>query len=1464
MGSEPLDSSRPTVVVGGDAGSADWVALQARLADLALGSSSLALPLLQATQSRHLAFLPPEALELDLDDPQQREFGDYELCEKLGQGGMGVVYRARQKSLDREVAVKLLAAGPWASKQFVERFHREAQSAARMQHPNIVAIYEVGVRHELNYFSMALVRGESLAGRLARLGPLAPREAAAMMRTVAEAVDYAHRLGVLHLDLKPGNVLLDERGEPQVADFGLARRLDESMAVDSDEVSGTPSYMAPEQATLKTRKLTPATDVYGLGAILYELLTGRPPFLAATPQETLKRVATVAAERVRALRPEVPADLEAICLKCLEKDSAQRYPGAQALVQDLSAFLDGRPVSVRPLSAPERLLRAARREPRMAAALGAFVLALMAGLTATAVQWRRADANAEQARDRSWVLRAQAAQAALAEGDGFRGLRDLVANLGEMEAAGATAEAAAERQRIGTLLENAPRLVDLVRVQQGFSIHSLAMAPDGGSFAVTLHAASGERSVRAFDTATLSERWTTSTQAWAPALPWAGMPHGWLRYTRDGSRLIATMPHQSPFPFPRVADSMPLDARGGALLAPPFIDATFYDMVASDDARIALVRWRVDPSHRFPDSGQFFRIDGWQPIGPRHRFVAELQTDSWLPTADGGAWLGTSGSSEARLHDLGSLALRWRIALPPGDMIRGWRFSADGRHLALGTADGRVLLVDPRDGRHEALRASPAAPVRWLEFDAEARTLAARAEDGTIAAWDVATRAPRMTPISGPPDEGRAVQVAGDTLFLAIGPELHAWTLPPRASFDNVAVAAPARIRNRRSMMGHGYGVHAPSRLLAVAGTDGSIGLWRLPAPALQAARAAPLPSRTQHFDGRSVVAVDGHRVQVRELFTDAPLSPVWAFPDPVRIAERSHDGRRLAVVAGRTVHVIDLADGSPVGTPIVLPQSPLRVDLAAAAPVLALATGEYAGDSFRERIHLVDLERGVLRVETAAPAGPVQMFRLDPTGQRLLVGNWQLRDSSVRLAVLALDGSPGCPSLAPEGLNFPGDVAFAADGRTAWMYASLPQRRGALLRLDLAACSEIARFPLQHGTVMPHLLADRDGVVAHRQTGDMLTRFAADGSRRDVPGMVTGLPLGVFALDAGGRRAVLAARNGVQVVDLVRGEQLSGLLAAPIAGDDVIAEVMLAPDGGTVLARSARGRWLAWRVPATAHDLGFLEQLATVLEPRNADAPLDPAALDALRVRLRAADAAAQPQAPATAPAEIVFAPEPAAAPEPRFVPLDLAPAINATLNGGGWPVRGSMGGDTPTLPMGPQRLHGIDWRVDGGVQLSWGGAAASLHPTQRASAEVPVPGVAARRVHLLMLVHIPVDPRQGPSRAATVVLRDAAGRETPLEVRMIRDVVTRGQPDLAMPSARIGWIGVSGPELRGGEVRASDTTSFVYAVSLDVPPGTGPVHELRLETRDGPMEAPLFYAVTLERDVEGAPADSNAAAIR
>ena len=259
------------------------------------------------------------------------KLGDYQVVRKIGQGGMGVVYRAFQRSLDREVALKLLSGGIWAAPEFVATLRSEARHAALLQHPNIVAVHEIGDYDGQISYAMQLVEGRTLAERLQQEGPLPPREAALLLRTVAEAVDYAHRQGMLHLDLKPGNVILGNDHVARITDFGLARRLGADGLVDNERVSGTPGYMAPEQVQVHGQKLSPATDVWGLGAILYEALTGHPPFEGESPQAVVGLVLAGTVRGPRRYNEALPRDLEAICLRCLQKDPARRYPSARAL-----------------------------------------------------------------------------------------------------------------------------------------------------------------------------------------------------------------------------------------------------------------------------------------------------------------------------------------------------------------------------------------------------------------------------------------------------------------------------------------------------------------------------------------------------------------------------------------------------------------------------------------------------------------------------------------------------------------------------------------------------------------------------------------------------------------------------------------------------------------------------------------------------------------------------------------------------------------------------------------------------------------------------------------------------------------------------------------------------------------------------------------------------------------------------
>ena len=304
-------------------------------------------------------------------------FGDYELLEEIARGGMGIVYKARQTSLNRIVALKMILAGQLAGEHNVKRFHAEAEAAAQLDHPGIVPIYEIGEYEGQHFFSMSFVDGCSLADRLID-GPLPPREAAELIGKISETIAFAHKQGVIHRDLKPGNVLLDRNGEPKVTDFGLAKRVQsDSDLTATGQILGTPGYMPPEQASGDTASITPSADVYALGAILYALLTGRPPFQADNPIDVVKQVLEREPISPRLLAPTLNRDLETICLKCLEKRVFSRYQSATELGADVGRFLRGEPIQARPVARPVRVWRWCVRNPWPTAVGGVLILLLM-------------------------------------------------------------------------------------------------------------------------------------------------------------------------------------------------------------------------------------------------------------------------------------------------------------------------------------------------------------------------------------------------------------------------------------------------------------------------------------------------------------------------------------------------------------------------------------------------------------------------------------------------------------------------------------------------------------------------------------------------------------------------------------------------------------------------------------------------------------------------------------------------------------------------------------------------------------------------------------------------------------------------------------------------------------------------------------------------------------------------------
>jgi hypothetical protein len=327
---------------------------------------------------------------LDFSDPAQRQFGDYELLAELGRGGMGVVYRARQRSLDREVALKFIAAG-MADPLQVARFLGEARAAAKLVHPNIVPVFEVGSVGEVHYFSMPLIDGETLDARLKRVR-LPRAEMLSLLIKVGEAVDYAHRLGLLHLDLKPANILIDTRSEPLVADFGLARHMDAEGGVKAQEVSGTPAYMAPEQILIEQYRLTVATDVYALGALLYRSLSGASPHGEGASADLIRRALAGQIRPLSEVAPGVDRDLAAVCAKCLALDQRDRYASVRELVADLRRAEAGIEVSVRSPGWLERTRRWIRREPKLALAQAVAFAAISLGAAIGVVLWQQSEA----------------------------------------------------------------------------------------------------------------------------------------------------------------------------------------------------------------------------------------------------------------------------------------------------------------------------------------------------------------------------------------------------------------------------------------------------------------------------------------------------------------------------------------------------------------------------------------------------------------------------------------------------------------------------------------------------------------------------------------------------------------------------------------------------------------------------------------------------------------------------------------------------------------------------------------------------------------------------------------------------------------------------------------------------------------------------------------------------------------
>ncbi|MEM1229125.1 MAG: WD40 repeat domain-containing serine/threonine protein kinase [Pseudomonadota bacterium] len=1139
------------------------------LANLAFGSApGGSAPI--ASREQPLGLLPVADLDLDLTDPEQRHFGDYELLGKAGQGGMGVVYRAMQTSLQREVALKLLAAGPWSSQDFIERFKREAHAAARLQHPNIVTIFDIGEQDELNYFTMRLVDGPTLGEHLAdHGGTLPPETAAALVRTVAEAVDYAHRLGVLHLDLKPSNVLLDASGTPLVADFGLARQLGLSMEVANDEVSGTPSYMAPEQARLDDSRLSPATDVYGLGALLYECLTGQPPFAAESTSSTLRAVLNAPLVAPRALDRRIHPDLDAICRRALARDSNARYSSASALVADLSRFLERRPVVARPLGTVRRFGHWLRREPRVAGLLAVAVVTLLAGLFSTSMQWRRAQLNGAAVEDLLWQSRRQNAQASLARGDGFAGMNLLAANLEEMTPQ--QAEQSGDRLRLAFAESRAPEL--LARMPIAAGVTALALSADG----TRLASAHADGTLRWHDTRTMRELGQHSLVGVVGLRPNRMVAQ--LRFL-DATRVVLTQENLDWSLRPSGSMAV-FDLQARQFLEPPPAVNNLLDTVFSANGRQALLRFAG--AVREEDQVQLWQTQPWRPLTGKVS-NAQHRHAPWL-VFDQSALAATVYGTLQPVTVWRELTQRVaRIGRPDLYALRSWSISSDERWLALGDVEGRVLALDLVEDRVVNLPAALGDEVTWVTFSEDARWLAAGSRAGQAMVFDVRTAQPISEPLTHSFPIERLVLSRAQQLLQVQGRERsELWRLPLPSRYPRAAVRAAANpLPLNAQQHAHASALALGVGLYATAEENGLVSLWRLRhSPLLAAQGARQIPAQPL-FDGRSAVAVDGRRVRVIDVATRAPRSRWFDLPQAPGFATLANESL-LIVSCGAQLLLFDVGEAG-TGRParrIDLPDTPMRLVLNPDRSQVLLAFPTAADGFFEERLQLWDLAAGVQRAAITLP-GPLRELGYDPAGGLI----WVLGTNPDRIDLLDdVDLSHRHRVLPSEahGLSamsvMGGELLFSEYSRTGvdrllrWSQGmATPELVAELGEAGVHALARLGSRPVVLGARRSFLFESEARAIA----------LAHDAASQPVPAV---------AVNEAGTLVARAFRHAVRLYDQ-QGVPVGAPLAIEISGHDSVAQLAFAPSGNGLLARTALGRSAYWPIPAAAADLSKLRRV--------------------------------------------------------------------------------------------------------------------------------------------------------------------------------------------------------------------------------------------------------------------------------
>ena len=983
-----------------------------------------------------------------------RYFGDYEIFQELGRGGMGVVYLARQVTLNRQVALKMIRAGVLAGDVELRRFQNEAEAVAQLDHPGIVPVYEVGEHLGQKYFSMKLVGGASLAERLDEF-KTEPQAAARLVALAADAVHHAHLRGILHRDLKPANILIDDQGRPNVTDFGLARKVEgDSELTQSGAILGTPAYMAPEQASGRRRAVTTAGDVYGLGAILYALLTGRAPFGGDSVVETLDAVRARPPEPPSKLNGKLPKDLEIVCLKCLEKDPQRRYTSAQAFAEDLRRHLAGEPIMARPVGSAERAWLWCRRNKRIAALSALLIASLIAGTVFSV-------AFAFHARDES--RRASAA-----------------AGLANQEAVRANQQADdARRQR--DLSERLRYIAEINLAQRDWDASNVDLARSR--------------------LADLAPRQSGATD-----------PRGWEWFYLDAT----FQPELRVFPVAKEQTWSVAFAPDGRTLASAGDSGILrlWNVVSGHETatfrghkgRVQSVAFSLD-GHRLASGGDDGTVRLWD-IDSGRETAALRGHNTWVTCvtfSPDGRILASSGedgtvriwnaisSRETAVHRVHETSVH-RLA-----------FSPDGKTLATATvaANGGVRLWDVATGREAGVLRGHNTYTYSVAFAPGSRVLASADGDGTIRVWDVVSGLETAT-LRGHQGRIWSIAFAPDGRVLA------------SAGYDGaVRLWDVTTGREAGVLRGHQPEVYSVSfapdgRLLATAGTDGAVRMWdSLAGREFAASRGNQGDpwSLAVAPDGRSIASINGdgvvrlwdvaserhtrtlavHRVRVTGYQCSVKFSP---------------DGRVLATTASvgdGAVRLWDVATGRETATLRGHRDGVHQVAFSPRGDLLASAGND-------ESVRLWDVASGRESATLRGHKGWVMNVAFSPDGRRIAsagddatVRLWDVATGRETATLRGHDGRVMCVAFTPDGKN----LASGSESVRLWDVAS--GRELAILRGHGFAVCSIAFAPdgrrlasgSWDGTVRLWDLASRREAAAlrgHNNSAVWSVAFSADG----------------------------------------------------------------------------------------------------------------------------------------------------------------------------------------------------------------------------------------------------------------------------------------------------------------------------------------------------------------------------------